>query len=123
MDTTAHQLHRLFIETLLVPGLLSFALVVALMLLRSRRANISRFWLYGFFVVGFFWITCVPNVWLMLFPEPCVIQYFSQMHKCDFGPSTHLKMSVFAGLVGAFLALLSRKILQVATRKRAHQIN
>jgi len=96
MDTASQQLHRFVFEALLVPGLLSCALVIALGLLRRVFHNLSRWWLYRLFVIAFFCITCLPHAWLIFFPEPCVIRFTSPTNMCDYSASSHLQMGLFA---------------------------
>ncbi|WP_040069098.1 hypothetical protein [Pseudomonas batumici] len=107
MDTASQQLHRLVFEALLVPGLLSFALVIALSFLRREFQNLSRWWLYGFVVIAFFCITCLPHAWLIFFPEPCVIRFTSPTNMCDYSAFSHLQMGLFAGGIGALMARLA----------------
>ncbi|WP_347926946.1 hypothetical protein [Pseudomonas helvetica] len=118
MDTPTQQLHRLFFDAFLVPGLLSFALVITLSILHRKLKNISGWWLCGLFVIGFFCITCLPHAWLMLFPEPCIIRFATPTNMCEFGPSVYLQIGIFAGTVGALMALMSLKIWQIAASKR-----
>lgn len=118
METAAQQFNRFYFDALVVPGISTFVLFTALALLRKKWPNLSRWWLSGIFAIGFFWITSVPHLWRILFPEPCnFFQAGFPVSPCWFTPSAYLQLGIFAGVVGALLALLSLTIWRAAGKK------
>jgi hypothetical protein len=109
MDTPAQQLHRFYVDAMLVPGALTFALVVFLMVLGRKRPDVPGVWIWVVLVLAFFTITCLPHAKQLLFPMPCTIRFVSPTDMCNFGPAVRLKAGVLAGALGAIIAFVSMK--------------
>ena len=118
MDT-AHQFGRIYLEALFAPGILSFALVIALVLVRKRLPAISRRKACALFGIGLFCIAGALPAWQILFPEPCLYFLTKPLSPCWMQPSAIFQMGIFAGLLGALTALLLLKTRQVIARKRS----
>lgn len=121
MDTPVQELHRFYFDAMLVPGLLSFALVVLLVIFRGKYPDTARAWLWAVFAAGFLGITCVPHAWQILFPEPCVIRFSSPTDMCFFSPSARLQVGVFFGVLGAVIAFLIMKLWRITANNFKHE--
>lgn len=117
METAVERLHRFYVDALFFPAVLSCVLVVVLLALRHRRVGISLVWARVTFAVGFFWITCMPHAWKLLFSEPCVLRFTTPSEMCFIGPASYLQAGVFAGVIGALMGWLAFKLV-LALRRR-----
>lgn len=117
MGTAGPELDQIYFEMLFVPGVLSFALVIALVIARRLFLVISRRMAVASFSIGLLIISSTLPAWRVLFPEPCLYFLSKPLAPCFIGSTAAFEMGIFAGLVGGLAALFTLKASQLAVRK------
>ncbi|MGE7957028.1 hypothetical protein ACQKQA_10600 [Pseudomonas sp. NPDC089530] len=115
MDT-AYKFSQVYFAALFVPGVVSLALVIVLVLARKRIPAISRRVSVALFGIGLLCIAGALPAWQILFPEPCLYFFNKPMSLCWTEPSAIFQMGLFAGLLAAPAALLLLKIWRAMAR-------